>query len=167
MFWFVVLLRVSLTITYNVQLPVTGLLAECKKGMEADLKKISELLDKGACISETDGKTTPLLECAAYGNCPALNTLLQRNASVTERNFVGNTALILAAQRGSELAVRFLMNAGSDKTVRGEENKTAAEWAAARGNASLGALIDQYVPVHCVCVCLCAVHLSDCTCLYV
>ena len=75
----------------------------------------------------------------------------------------GDTGLILAAFKGNIKIVKLLLSVGADPSVRGEEGKTAAEWARAKGHEAVATLIESFgrhtlgalcVCSYCVCVCV-------------
>ena len=49
----------------------------------------------------------------------------------------GDTALILAANRGHEGCVRLLVEAGADRWIRSNVGKTALDYAASKGHESI------------------------------
>lgn len=61
---------------------------------------------------------TPLMRAAHKGFLGCARVLLERGASVTARNAVGETALFVAAEAGQLEMVELLLQAGSDPAVR-------------------------------------------------
>jgi len=66
------------------------------------------------------------------------------NLNVTDED--GDTPLIYAARNNKMDTVRALVEAGCDITIRGEENKTAAEWAKKKGNDAIAEYLTNEAP---------------------
>ena len=54
----------------------------------------------------------------------------------------GGTPLIIAASMNNMTTVRALVESGADTTIRGDENKTAAEWAKQEGHDPIAAYLN-------------------------
>ena len=66
------------------------------------------------------------------------------NLNITTKK--GDTALIVAASYNKMDTVRALVEAGCDITIRGFENKTAAEWAKDKGNHAIAEYLATEAP---------------------
>ena len=66
------------------------------------------------------------------------------NLNVTDKG--GDTPLIWAADDNNMDTVRALVEAGCDITIRGDENKTAAEWATLSGNPAIAEYLTNEAP---------------------
>ena len=73
---------------------------------------------------------------------PHAGGLIESKAAVDKANKRGDTPLIIAAYYNLMTAVRLLVESGADTTIRGDENKTAAEWANQRGHDPIAAYLD-------------------------
>ena len=56
----------------------------------------------------------------------------------------GDTGLIMAAFQGHIKIVQLLLSVGADPSVRGDQGKTAAEWARAQGHEAVATLIETF-----------------------
>ena len=88
-----------------------------------------------------DGRT-PLWTASYNGNTDAARLLIESKAAVDKADEDGWTPLILAARNNHMTTVRLLVDSGADTTIRGDENKTAAEWAKQRGHHSIAEYLD-------------------------
>jgi ankyrin repeat protein len=78
-----------------------------------------------------------LLRTAGIGDVQAVQTLLNRGASVTARSKAKETPLLLAARRGSLETVHLLLERGADPNARDHFGVTALWWVAARDGTML------------------------------
>ena len=67
------------------------------------------------------------------GKTDTARLLIESKAAVDKANNNGDTPLIIAAYYNHMTTVRLLVESGADTTIRGDENKTAAEWAKQAG----------------------------------
>lgn len=82
---------------------------------------------------------TPLHYAAAGNSLPAARLMLQHGAEVDARAPNGRTALMLAAQYGSEDIVEAMLAAGADPAARDRNGTTAADLADLAGREKLTA----------------------------
>ena len=68
----------------------------------------------------------------------------QCNPNVTSKK--GDTPLIFAAYYNKMDIVRALVEAGCDITIRGDKNKTAAEWAKEQGYPAIAEYLTNEAP---------------------
>ena len=89
---------------------------------------------------------SPLHRASFYGHTDIVMLLLENkcNLNITDRR--GNTPLILAAINNKMDTVRALVEAGCDITIRGEGNKTAADWAKQQGHHDLAEYLTNEAP---------------------
>ena len=73
--------------------------------------------------------------------------LLKNKCNLNVTNDYGDTPLILAAYWNNMDIVRALVEAGCDITIRGYENKTAAEWAKQRGYPAIAKYLTYEAPL--------------------
>ena len=83
--------------------------------------------------ADEDG-TTPLWIASQEGKTDTARLLIESKAAVDKANKRGDTPLIIAAYFNQMTTVRLLVESGADTTIRGDENKTAAEWAKQEGH---------------------------------
>lgn len=102
---------------------------------------VARMLDKGARIDGTSepGKPgwMPLHYAAASPGAKALQVLLARGARVDARSPNGTTALMMAAQYGTEEAVDLLLKQGADLRLRNDLDLAAADFAQRGGREAL------------------------------
>jgi ankyrin repeat protein len=130
----------------------------------AKVKVMGEELEKAAYQGKTDeifrlwlenGATldveykgvsgaTPLQYAAAYGHGEACRALVSTcGANVDSRTSSGSTPLIAAAFNNKLHCVEVLLELGADNTPKDHYgNKTALEWARAKGHAEVVALLE-------------------------
>jgi ankyrin repeat protein len=91
--------------------------------------------------SMNDG-TTPLIMAAEQGKTGVVKLLVEGGADLNlTTKSTGDTPLILATWAGKIDVVRLLLEAKADVSIRGDENKTALEWAKKRGHQAIVALL--------------------------
>ncbi len=90
----------------------------------------------------------PLHAAARDGNREALSQLLHSGADVNERvrwswgqTYDGMTPLMLASQRGDAHAIRILLDAGADPTLKDPSGRTAYDHATQFGYAEAAELL--------------------------
>ena len=74
---------------------------------------------------------------SAEGLTEIVMLLLKNKRNINVTDMWGNTPLIWAAQFNNMDTVRALVEAGCDITIRGYQNKTAAEWAQQMGHQDI------------------------------
>ena len=110
-----------------------------------DLKEIQSFLDHGASINWQDWSgRTPLRAASKYGWTETVKFLIKHKADIELGKKNGCTPLITAAYWNRVDVVRALIQGGADTTIRGNENKTAAEWAKQRGHEDIAKYIENY-----------------------
>lgn len=71
---------------------------------------------------------TPLMQAIEFNNSLKLiEALLQHGAKVNTKDFVGNTALHMAALEGRKDVAELLLGHGADKSIVNAEGKRAAD----------------------------------------
>jgi len=104
-------------------------------------------------FANLDG-ATPLMIASFLGNVPAVQRLLDAQASVNETNSYGRTALVLAVMMDHTLLVSNLLESGAESTAPDCWGRTAAMWAKVRNNEDSLALLPAIGPKQaswCVC----------------
>lgn len=129
---------------------------------EGDVKKMEWCLARGAHIEELDNEPeynrTALIWAARKGHKAAVEFLLSRNASLLAVDRRKDSALIVAAFGGYKDVCQVLLQAGADKSYKGNCGRSAAEWAANQGHAALVEFINSFSPVLPLWRLLCALH---------
>ena len=113
---------------------------------DGNVTQILRCLDQGVHVDEKVGEGTPLMWAVVANKVDAVQLLLERKANVNAGGFQNDSALILAACKGSMYLCRILIDAGADASTMGKGGKTAAEQALACGNAALAKLLEQRTP---------------------
>ncbi len=86
------------------------------------------LIESKAAVDKADRNgTTPLFAASQEGKTGTVRLLIESKAAVDKANNVGDAPLIIAAYKNQMSTVRALVESGADTTIRGLENKTAAE----------------------------------------
>ena len=84
---------------------------------------------------------------AQEGNLTFLKNLhtSYKNIDINKKNSNDNTALILSAKNGHLDCVKYLVKQGADKTLEGQANKTALEWAVAAEKQAVAAYLSTSI----------------------
>lgn len=103
---------------------------------KGDVDKVHALLITGVSPNTTDPTGRPALGWAALGNYTAVieELLKAPRIQVDSKDRDGNTALILAAQRGQEDAAAVLIRAKAKLDIDNRDGMTALSLAAQNGN---------------------------------
>lgn len=134
-----VALALFVAITFLAVGSASGMTALQKAVHKGDIKKVQELLDKGADINEWNYGTA-LVFAASENKLDIAKLLIARGADLNALGKNGWTALGCAAQEGYGDMVDLLIAKGADIDRALEGMKTAAEW-----SRSLGANNDRKI----------------------
>lgn len=104
-----------------------GMTALQKAIHKGDLKKVKELLDKGANINEWE-MGTPLMFAASDNKLDIAKFLIEKGANLNDMAKNGSTALGMAAQQEFPDMVDLLIGKGADLNQALQGLKTAAAW---------------------------------------
>ena len=101
------------------------------------------LIESKAAVdkAQKDG-ATPLYIASGNGKTDTVRLLIESKAAVDKAGNNGDTPLIIAAYCNHMTTVRALAESGADTTIRGDENKTAAEWAKQNGFDPIAEYLD-------------------------
>ena len=93
-----------------------------------DTDVVNLLIESEADVNNADNQgVTPLHIASRYGNTDTARLLIERKARVNKVDNRGDTPLIKAVYNSYMTTIRLLVEFGADTTIRGYENKTAAE----------------------------------------
>ena len=101
------------------------------------------LIDKGADVNKPGW--TPLHYASTYGHVPLINLLLENNAYIDASSPNESTPLMMAALYGTPSAVKTLLEAGADPTLRNGAGMTAMDFALSGKKQESANIIDAFV----------------------
>jgi ankyrin repeat protein len=107
------------------------------------------------CGAETNPRETkegliPLHDAAMRGNIETVRILVQHNADIKAKNFVGKTPLHYASERGHLDVVRLLLGSGADVNARMNDGSTPLHRASCRDDRLLWVIQEGKVAVACL-----------------
>lgn len=111
-------------VDYRTAKDETPLMMAALKGQ---LELVKQLVDRGADVNKTGW--TPLHYAATGGHLEIMSLLLDRYAYIDAESPNGTTPLMMAAQYGSAAAVKLLLEAGADPTLRNRLGLNAIDFA--------------------------------------
>ena len=88
---------------------------------------VVRLVERGADVNKTGW--APLHYAATKGDLVAMQVLLDHHAYIDAESPNGSTPLMMAAMYGTPAAVRLLLVAGADATLKNEQGLTAIDFA--------------------------------------
>jgi len=96
-----------------------------------NLVKVKELVEKGASLEVSDNyKRTPLLlTCRENGNFEIAKLLIENGANINARDIFGDTPITLAAWRGFEEIVNYLLDKNAELPESGNDRITLLSYA--------------------------------------
>jgi ankyrin repeat protein len=95
--------------------------------LKGQLDLAKELIDRGADVNKTGW--TPLHYAATNGHLDVMNLLLDNYAYIDAESPNGTTPLMMAALYGTPAAVKLLLEAGADSTLKNQLGMTAIDFA--------------------------------------
>ena len=113
-----------------------GLTALMVAADQGNREAIKLLLERGAdAKAVTGGASTALHSAVKRGDPETIRALLDKGAPVNQKDFEGNTPLIVAAAADGVSAdvIRILVGKGAELNVKGAEGRTALAWAKTKG----------------------------------
>ncbi len=102
---------------------------------KADREAVRALLAKGAAVNK-DG-WTPLHYAAASGDNEIVQMLMDKDANLDALSPNRTTPMMMAARGGHILAVKLLLDAGADATLKNDAGMTAIDFARQSGNKDI------------------------------
>jgi len=118
----------------------TPLMMASIKGMDL-LAKL--LIDRDADVNKT--AWTPLHYAASNGRLVVMNLLLDHHAYIDAPSPNGTTPLMMAAMYASPSAVKLLLEAGADPTIKNELGLSAIDFALRESKQESAALIQAFL----------------------
>jgi ankyrin repeat protein/Tol biopolymer transport system component len=96
-----------------------------------NLVKIKELIEKGTSLDVADNyrRTPLLLTCRESGNFEIAKLLIEKGANINARDIFGDTPIILAAWRGFEEIVNYLLDKNAELPESGKDRITLLSYA--------------------------------------
>lgn len=110
------------------------------KGMDV-LAKL--LIERGADVNKT--AWTPLHYAASSGRLVVMNLLLDHHAYIDAPSPNGTTPLMMAAMYGTPSAVKLLLEAGADPTIKNDLGLSAVDFALRESKQESAALIQAFL----------------------
>ncbi len=95
--------------------------------LKGDLPLVQKLVERDADVNKTGW--TPLHYAASGGHVPVIAHLLDHSAYIDAESPNGTTPLMMAAMYGSPEAVKELIQAGADPTIKNQLGLTALDFA--------------------------------------
>ena len=112
--------------------------------LKGDLGGMRLLLERGARVNQPGWSA---LHYAATGpETQAVRLLLDRGAEVNAASPNGSTALMMAAQYGTEASVKLLLDRGADVKLRNQRELSAVDFAHLSGREPLTRMLGKLLP---------------------
>ena len=114
---------------------------------EGDVERLRQLHKASVDLAARDAESgsTALHFAARNGHSQIVEALLGWETEIDAKNNLGNTPLHLSASYGRRECARLLVGAGADLEARNAEGTSVVEFARARGDPEIIALLDPYL----------------------
>ena len=107
--------------------------------LKGQLELARKLVERGADVNKTGW--TPLHYASTNGHLQIMDLLLENHAYIDAESPNRTTPLMMAAQYGTPAAVKLLLEAGADATLRNQLGLTAIDFANKAGRTDAAELI--------------------------
>ncbi len=107
---------------------------------EGNLGIVKVLVESGSIINPSPGNWThtPLYSAVLSGKIEVVKFLLNNNASINQKNFMGETALYAAVENENKEIIKLLIHYGADINIQNYDKKTSFDEAKKRN-------LDQFI----------------------
>ncbi len=103
----------------------------------------AQLIEKGADVNKPGW--APLHYAATNGHLPVMSLLLENHAYIDAASPNGSTPLMMAALYGTPAAVRLLLDAGADATLKNDQGLSAFDFAHRGQRLDSAELISSFI----------------------
>ena len=111
--------------------------------LKGEISLCQLLIKKGADVNKTGW--APLHYAATSGHKNIMNLLLEENAYIDASSPNGTTPLMMAAHYSDESAVKLLLEAGADPTIKNDQGLTAVDFANRGNHATSAQIISAFI----------------------
>ncbi|HEX9719883.1 MAG TPA: ankyrin repeat domain-containing protein [Ramlibacter sp.] len=111
--------------------------------LKGHLEIVKKLIARDADINKTGW--APLHYAATGGHPAVIELLLEHHAFIDAESPNGTTSLMMAAHYGSQAAVKLLLEAGADPTMRNQLGLSAIDFANRAGRQDAADMVAAYV----------------------
>lgn len=111
--------------------------------LKGQLELAAKLIDKGADVNKTGW--APLHYAATRGHVEVMSLLLENHAYIDAESPNGTTPLMMAAHYGTPGAVKLLLEAGADPSIKNKLGLTAIDFAQRANRQEAAELIAAFV----------------------
>ena len=124
-------------------LGLTALMVAADQGNREAIKLLLERSADAKVV--TGGGSTALHAAVKRGDPEIVRALLDKGAPLNQKDFEGNTPLIVAAAADAVDAdvIRILISKGAELNVKGADGKTALGWAKTKGETEIVKVLKQ------------------------
>ncbi|MES2783966.1 MAG: ankyrin repeat domain-containing protein [Pseudomonadota bacterium] len=111
--------------------------------LRGHLELVRKLIDRGADVNKTGW--TPLHYAATSGHVPVIALLLEHHAYIDAESPNKTTPLMMAVHYGSPEAVRHLLEAGADPSLKNQLGMTAVDFAHRANRKDMAELVSAAI----------------------
>lgn len=111
--------------------------------LKGQTELVAKLIDKGADVNKTGW--APLHYAATHGHVDVMVLLLENHAYIDAESPNGTTPLMMAAHYGTTGAVKLLLEAGADPSIKNKLGLTAIDFAQRANRQEAAELIAAFI----------------------